>query len=96
MLIDSGADITLIPKRAGDCLGFEIEKETIQEIRGIGEGVVPYIIKTVQIEIGEYQINGRIGWVLIEEVPFLLGRVDIFDQFDIGFDHSTRKVSFKR
>ncbi|MBU1262050.1 retropepsin-like domain-containing protein [bacterium] len=29
MLIDSGADITLIPKRAGDYLGFEMEKETI-------------------------------------------------------------------
>ncbi len=96
MLIDSGADITLIPKKAGDYLGFEPDKEMIREIRGIGEGAVPYIIKTVQIEIGEYQIKGRIGWVLIEEVPFLLGRLDIFDQFDIKFDHLARKVSFEK
>ncbi|MEW6104397.1 MAG: retropepsin-like aspartic protease [bacterium] len=96
MLIDSGADITLIPKRAGDYLGFRIEKETIREIRGIGEGALPYIIKPVQIEIGEYRIKGRIGWVLIEEVPFLLGRLDIFDQFDIKFDHLAKKVGFEK
>ncbi|MEW6609140.1 MAG: hypothetical protein AB1414_17140 [bacterium] len=96
MLLDSGADITLIPKRAGDYLGFEIEKEEIKELKGIGEGAIPYIIKRVKIKIGNDEVETRIGWVLIEEVPFLLGRLDIFDQFDIKFDHSNRKVIFEK
>lgn len=96
MLLDSGADITLIPKRVGDYLGFEVEKEAIREVRGIGEGAVPYIVKHVKIKIGEDEIEPRIGWALIEEVPFLLGRLDIFDQFDIKFDHSERKVIFEK
>jgi hypothetical protein len=93
--VDSGADVTLISKSVGDILGFKInEDDKITEIKGIGERGVPIIIKNAKIRIGEKLINAKIAWSLIEEVPLLLGREDIFRLFDICFCKN-RKTVFK-
>lgn len=78
MYIDSGADITLIPRQLGETLGFEIAGDEIIEIGGLGDAKVPVIIKTVTMLLGEKKINCRIAWALVEEVPPLLGRTDLF------------------
>ncbi len=91
--VDSGADISLIPKSIGDIIGFIIEKtDQITEIKGIGERGVPIIIKKVKIKIEEKLLETRIAWALIEEVPLLLGRADIFNLFDICFKKNKKTV----
>ncbi|MBI2675584.1 MAG: hypothetical protein HYX24_03940 [Candidatus Aenigmarchaeota archaeon] len=92
--IDSGADISLIPISLGKLLGFEVSREKIQELRGIGEGVVPVIIVTVPVKIGSHEISARIACALIEEVVPLLGRLDLFDKFRIVFEENDRKIIF--
>jgi len=96
IIVDSGADITLIPKSFGELLGFSFKGEKIREIRGIGEGVIPYVIKIAVVKIGKYKFNSRIGIALIEEIPLILGRLDIFDQFDIEFKQKTRLTIFRK
>lgn len=92
--VDSGADISLIPKSVGDTLGFEIEKtDKIIEIKGIGERGVPIIIKNIQMKIGDRLLNTRIAWALIEEVPLLLGRLDVFKLFNVCFKKN-KKTAF--
>lgn len=94
LYVDSGADVSLIPKSLGDWLGFNIGKEdSITEIKGIGERGVPIIIKKVKMKIGENLFKTRIAWALIEEVPLLLGRTDVFNLFDICFKKN-KKVIF--
>lgn len=93
--IDSGADITLIPLSLGKLLGFEIEKENIKELRGIGEGIVSVVIKTVPVRIGTVEFPARIAWSLIEEVSPLLGRLDIFNKFRITFDELEKRIVFE-
>ena len=89
--VDSGADVTLIPKSVGDILGLAVGKnETITEIKGVGERGVPIIIKKVKLKIGEKEIEARVAWALIEEVPMLLGRTDIFNLFNISFEKNRR------
>ena len=96
MIVDSGADITLIPKSMGEFLGFSLTQENeIREDRGIGEGAIPYIIKVLNIKIGEYIIHSRIGITLIEEVPLILGRLDVFDHFNIEFRQKGRLIIFR-
>lgn len=91
--IDSGADVTLIPRSVGDALDFAIEKsDNVTEIKGIGERGVPIIIKKVKIKIGEKLFDARIAWALIEEVPLLLGREDIFNLFDICFRRNKKTI----
>lgn len=66
----------------------------MEEMRGIGDTVVPYVIKKVVLKIGDRQFNVRLGWALIEEVPILIGRLDFFDFFKIEFDQQERILRF--
>lgn len=84
--VDSGADVTLIPLSLGELLGFSLRGSTkILEIKGIGERGIPFVLKRIKIRLNEKIIFARIAWSLIEEVPALLGRLDIFRLFNINF-----------
>lgn len=96
--VDSGADLTLIPRSVGEILDLSNPKPSeIVEIKGIGEKGVPIVIRTVIMQVGSFmaQIKMRIGWSLIEEVPLLLGREDFFKYFDIIFSQN-KKTLFKK
>ncbi len=82
---DPGADITLLPHSVGAALGLKSEGENIINLRGISETAIPIIIKQVQAKIGGFEFPIRIAWAQIEEVPLLLGRADILDNFKITF-----------
>jgi len=90
--IDSGADMTLIPRSIGEALGFKLEPGDVQELSGIGEGRVAVAFKTARMSIGEHSFDCRIAWALIEEVPPLLGRKDVFDRFAVLFREWEGKV----
>ena len=94
MYVDSGADITLIPKSVGELLGFEAGDE-IKEIYSVSGHKISVIIKNIDLRIGRHQFNARVAWSLQEDVPLLLGRLDIFDRFLIIFDESNKKTIFK-
>lgn len=84
--VDSGADITLIPRSLGELLGFTVKDPSkVQEIKGIGERGVPFILKRLKIKFDGKTVEARVAWCLIEEVPPLLGRLDIFELFNITF-----------
>ena len=92
--IDSGADVTLIPLSLGELLGFKTENEAIEEIGGI-RGAVPVIYKNCQIKIGRKVLPILIAWALVEEVPPLLGRADVFDFFKVTFNQKGEEIVFE-
>jgi len=95
-LIDSGADVSLISRGLGELLGFKIrEGEEVKQLGGLGETKVPYLLRTLKIKIGEKEFDARVAWSLIEDVPLILGRLDIFDKFDVSFKEKEGKVVFK-
>jgi hypothetical protein len=96
MYVDSGADITLIPRSVGDLLGFEVNKGKIVDITGVGGGTVPVIVKKVMMCVGEEILDARVAWALIEDVPPLLGRMDVFDKFDVIVREEEKEVVFKK
>jgi len=93
--IDSGADITLIPLTFGRLLGLELKKEEIKHLRGVGGAGVPVVITEVDTRIGDAEFPVRVAWVLEDDLPPLLGRVDIFDRFTITFDQRKEIVIFE-
>jgi len=96
MYIDSGADLTMLPFGAGLALGFRQRAgERIREIRGVSGGGVSYMIRRITLELDGVRLAARIAWALIEEVPFLLGRMDIFRRFEIVFREANRTVLFR-
>ena len=96
MLLDSGSDISLIPYSVGESIGLELDMANHSEVQGIGEGSVPYILSNVELNIGDVEIAIRIGWALIEEVPFILGRLDLFQFFSVEFREFENKIILKQ
>lgn len=92
--IDSGADYTLIPYKLGHFLGLKAEGSEVYEVQGIS-GVIGVIFSKIEMKIGEYNFEAKVGWAQIEHVPLLLGRADIFDKFEVIFRQPDRKVIFK-
>ncbi len=64
MLLDSGADISMIPYSVGEVIGLELDMTSRSEIQGIGEGSVPYVLSQVGFQIENIEISTRIGWAL--------------------------------
>ena len=94
-LVDSGADFTVLPKSVGEQLGFIPPNAHISHFSGVGDGVVPYVMKRVRLKIGMTWIVARVAWAL-EEITPILGRLDVFDQFTVLFDRHHRRVLFRR
>lgn len=92
--IDSGADTTLIPLSLGKLIGLKINKNKVQQIGGIS-GEVPVINSRIYIRIGKKEFTIRIAWALIEDIPPLLGRADVFDIFNVTFQQKKGKIVFE-
>lgn len=98
-LLDSGADISAVPKSIAELLGLKLEGE-ISVAYGIG-GKVNSIESLVKISIQKgherYSFSIPIKVILDDyNFPILLGRLGFFDKFVITFDQENEKVLLKR
>lgn len=94
MFVDSGADITLLPKSLGEVLGLELDETEIKEVRGVGDSRVPIVVKKLLLKIGDISFEARVAWALEEGVPPLLGRADVFDRFQVSFRQREKVTEF--
>lgn len=92
--IDSGADITLIPFSLGKLAGFNLDEDKVEEIGGI-RGSMPVIYLSGELKIGTVELEAQLVWALLEEVPPLLGRADVFDYFHVTFKQDVGRIIFE-
>ncbi len=83
MLVDSGADISILSKRIGDIMGVDVEQGEAKVFRGIVGEMMAYVHK-ISLFIDGKEVETRVAFAL-SEVPNLLGRLDIFKNFEISF-----------
>jgi hypothetical protein len=96
MYVDSGADITLIPYSVGIALGFSLKPEDeIRRIGGVGGGKISIVVRRVKLRIGSGELNVKVAWCMSEDVPLILGRLDIFDKFNVLFEGGKKTVFLK-
>lgn len=98
-LLDSGSDISAIPKHLAEILGLDLNKET-NPAYGIG-GKVDSIETTMTILVQQghekYKFSLPVKVILDKyEFPVLLGREGFFSRFIVKFDQENQKVSLKR
>lgn len=98
-LLDSGADISAIPKSIAELLGLDISGD-MHFAYGIG-GKVKSVESSVKILIQKaherYSFNLPVKVVLDEyNFPILLGRLGFFNKFVVIFDEESEKVMLKR
>lgn len=89
---DSGADFSLFPKGICKLLGLQLKAGQRSQIQGVGGKAAAVYLHTVEIRIGETSFKARVGFSASEGVPYLLGRLDVLDHFDIRFEKD--KVCF--
>jgi hypothetical protein len=96
MLVDSGADFSLMPKQLGLDLGYQVgEEEVMAKGEGIG-GEVNYVLRKIEISINDRTFIAPIAWLQTEDVAeILLGREVVFDIFDIEFKQRDRQIIFR-
>ena len=90
-IIDSGADISLVPKSIGEQL--ELKKGQLRYLGGIS-GRMGYYINQVQAEIAGKQFKMELAWATKDTVPLLLGRKSVFKNFKICFNEKKKTVFF--
>ena len=96
MLIDSGADISLIPFHTGRSLGLSrSDEEILSFAQGIG-GEVSYLLRRIDIVIDRHSVSAMVAWCQDEDIEdMIVGRQDVFDAFHIEFRQSERRIIFK-
>lgn len=96
MLVDSGADISVIPFDTGIALGLQaVEGEVFEQAAGIG-GVISYALRQLSIEIDGHEVHCPVAWIQNQYTrDLILGRDVVFDQFDIEFRQADKVVEFK-
>ena len=98
MLIDSGADISVISKQTGLDLGLTIQAEDYQQsAEGVGGGTIIYLTKVIQIIIDNHTLSIPVAWLLEDEVEeMIIGREIVFDIFDIEFKQADEEIIFRK
>jgi Aspartyl protease len=97
MLVDSGADITVMPRWMGEDLGLQLaEDEYIERAEGIN-GSVGYVIRNLTFTLDGHTFKAPVGWIQTDGVEdILLGREVVFDLFDVEFKQAEETILFKR
>lgn len=87
MVVDTGADFTILPQYVAKELSIDLEKECDkEETSGVGGEQVIYVYKTkIQVSIGNLKRTIPIAFFDSNEVPALLGRLGFLETFDTEF-----------
>ena len=87
MIVDSGADYTILPRHFSDKLRISFERDCIKDVtKGIGGEQVVYLCKQkIQVKIGSFERKVPVAFLDSDEVPPLLGRLGFLETFDIEF-----------
>ncbi len=96
MLVDSGADFSVISKELGIALGYtQAPGEALNQADGVG-GSVDYFLRNVEMAIDSQKFTAPVAWVQTEACEeILLGRERVFDWFDIEFKQAEETIIFK-
>ena len=97
LLLDSGADYTMLPKSLGELVGLNFSRLRALTVTGVeGRGVKAYL-GTVQLRIAGLLLPPiPCLYGSSDKTPLLLGREGFFDLFDVMFDNRYKNVVLSR
>ncbi|OGG13314.1 hypothetical protein A2773_00745 [Candidatus Gottesmanbacteria bacterium RIFCSPHIGHO2_01_FULL_39_10] len=87
MIVDTGADYTIIPNHFSEKLRISLEKDCVKDTTyGVGGNQVVYFYKDkIKARIGDLERKIPIAFFANNEVPALLGRLGFLETFDTTF-----------
>lgn len=86
MIVDTGADYTLLPRFYALDLGIHLRKDCIPySTTGIGGTEKVYIFKKAKVKLGKFERIIPLGFLNRDNIPPLLGRQDFLQTFKVVF-----------
>lgn len=95
-IVDTGADLTTLPRYMAPILGIDLNKAKNSSTGGIGGSSIKTWETTIPIRIQTYELSIRCSITDDTQTPFLLGRVDLLEKhFSWYFDSRQHKIVFE-
>lgn len=86
MIVDTGADYTLLPRFMADQLGINLEQDCqIFNTYGIGGTERVYFLSKIKVKLGKWARIIPVGFLERNEVPPLMGRHLFVETFETLF-----------
>lgn len=86
MVVDSGADYTLFPKRYAQILGIDLNLECQAETTlGVGGAETVYQYNGLPIKIDNWKQEIPVGFLERDDIPSLLGRLECLEKLRLTF-----------
>lgn len=91
VLVDTGADYTLFPKRHSELLRIDLKKDCqFNKTVGIGGNEGVYLCKDkVQMRVGNFEKIIPVGFLTRNDVPALLGRLQCLEILSLTMKNHT-------
>lgn len=88
MIVDTGADYTLLPRFLAEVLGINLVEDCrIFTTRGVGGKSKVYLAKSkIKVRLGEFTREIPVGFLATDYIPPLLGRQEFFETFRVVFE----------
>ena len=99
MLVDSGADISVISKEFGEELGLKLaDNEKIFSANGVGGGILEYVEREIYFRFNkEHTLKVPVAWIQDARYSeMIIGREVVFDSFDITLIQANEVIIFKK
>jgi hypothetical protein len=96
-LVDTGAVISVFTKSWCDALGLELKKGSCVKLGTAGKSKFRVYIHTVDMQIDDEVLSDiHVGFREEEKGTSLLGRIDVFDSFEVNFRLRRLNMTFFR
>ena len=93
MLVDTGADFSILPKYAATLLEIDLNKATrVIESVGIGGRQKVTFIEQVKVKIGPFEREIPVGIAHSNKLPPIMGRHLFFETFKVEFMRRNKLV----
>lgn len=93
--MDTGADNLTLPYYMITLLGVKKDSLTASESQGIGKELVKTWESKIFINFCGKKFEVHCSFTDNNKTPLLLGKEDIFDQFNIVFDNNSKQTIFE-
>lgn len=96
VLVDTGADYTLLPKFMAEILGVNIKREC-QGVKTSGIGgktTIFFLGRKMKIKVGDYEKSVPLGFSSSNLIPPIMGRLGFIEDFKVTF--ANFEVSFDK
>lgn len=95
-ILDSGAEFTMVPRWVSRRVGIDVDEFSRLTVEGIEGHGLTGVLAPMPIQIASDKLIVRCFFADKDNSPFLLGRADLFDRFNILFDARKKKVVLTR